>query len=209
MKYNWQQPDWPDFNFDLQEIEDQLFRFAEETGHVTGILNTMPEDVQMETLVTTMVSEAIKTSEIEGEYLSRSDVVSSIRNNLGLNTTPEPVKDKKAKGIARLMVDVRSTYSEQLHEEKLFEWHAMLLGGNTRVNIGVWRSDDAPMQVISGAAGREKIHFEAPPSISVPAEMERFINWFNETRPGGNNEIKKAPVRSAIAHLYFESIHPF
>jgi Fic family protein len=79
----------------------------------------------------------------------------------------------------------------------------------TRITIGAWRTHQEPMQVVSGAVGKEKIHFEAPPSAQVSAEMKKFIAWFNDTAPGAKNEIKKAPVRAAIAHLYFESIHPF
>lgn len=209
IQYNWQQPDWPDFVFDLHDIEDILFAFAEETGHVSGILKTLPEDMQMEAIINTMVAEAIKTSEIEGEYFSRKDIVSSIRNNLGLNITHDPVTNKNAEGAGELMVDVRNTYADPLTQDKLFEWHAMLMKQNKKINAGTWRKDEAPMQVISGAIGKEKIHFEAPPSASVPREMNKFIHWFNETAPGGEKEIKKAPVRSAIAHLYFETIHPF
>ncbi len=209
MNYIWQQQDWPAFVYDLHNIEDSLFAFAEQTGHVTGILKTIPENVQMEVLINTMVAEAIKTSEIEGEYFSRQDIVSSIRNNLGLNTTYDPVKNKNAQGAGELMVDVRHTYAEALTREKLFIWHEILMKQNKRINVGAWRKGEAPMQVISGAIGKETIHFEAPPSSLVPGEMDKFIQWFNQTAPGGVKEIKKAPVRSAIAHLYFETIHPF
>jgi Fic family protein len=209
MTYNWQQPDWPDFTYDLSEVENALFDFAEQTGHVSGIIGTLTGNFRMEALVDTMVAEAIKTSEIEGEYLSRHDVVSSIRNNLGLNETQEPIKDKRALGIGELLVDIRKTYADPITEEKLFAWHEMLLKESRRINAGAWRKHNDPMQVISGAVGKEKIYFEAPPSSRVPDEMKRFIQWFNATAPGGINAIKKAPVRSAIAHLYFETIHPF
>ncbi|NIJ52768.1 Fic family protein [Dyadobacter arcticus] len=209
MQYNWQQQDWPDFSYNLSEIEDFLFAFAEETGHIGGILKAVPEHVKVETLIDTMVYEAIKTSEIEGEFLSRQDVASSIRNNLGINKHPEPVKDKKAQGAAQLMVNARNAFADKLTEKKLFDWHKMLLNESKTINTGVWRKDQAPMQVVSGAIGKEKVHFEAPPSDRVQQEMDRFIQWFNETAPGGKQEIKKAPVRSAIAHLYFETIHPF
>src|SRR5689334_10397729 len=109
MIYNWQQSDWPVFQFELGGIEDALFAFAEQTGHVAGTLKSMREDVEMEAIVNTMVTEAIKTSEIEGEHLNRQDVVSSIRNHLGLNATPENVRDKKAQGAGQLMIDVRKT----------------------------------------------------------------------------------------------------
>ena len=209
MIYNWQYPDWPDFRYDLHDIEDALFNFAEQTGHVSGLLKAMPEDIQMEAVIDIMVAEAIKTSEIEGEYLNRQDVVSSIRNNLGLNQPNESIKDKRAQGVGELMADARKTYAEAMTEEKLFEWHEMLLKENKRINVGMWRSHEDPMQVISGSFGKEKVHFEAPPSSRISSEMNRFIRWFNDTAPGGINEIKKAPVRSAIAHLYFETIHPF
>lgn len=209
MIYNWQQPDWKNFQYELGNIEDALFSFAEQTGHVTGILKSLPDDVEMEAIINTMVIEAIKTSQIEGEYLNRDDVVSSIRNNLGMNTTPENVRDKRAQGAGELMIDVRKTYNEPMTEQKIFDWHRMIMRGNTQVNAGAWRKHDEPMQVISGAIGKEKIHFEAPPSSNVPEEMTGFIEWFNDTAPGGRKEIKKAPIRSAIAHLYFETIHPF
>jgi len=209
MKYNWQQPDWPEFTFDLGQIDDTLFTFANETGHISGMLNAMPEDMKMEAIIDTMVAEAIKTSEIEGEYFSRQDVMSSIRNNLGLNKKPDKIKDKKAAGAGKLMVDVRDSYSAPLTKEKLCSWHEMIMADSKDIQIGKWRTHTEPMQVVSGAYGKEKVHFEAPPSAKVPKEMDRFIKWFNDTAPGGEREIKKAPVRSAIAHLYFESIHPF
>ena len=156
-----------------------------------------------------MVFEAVKTSEIEGEYISRKDVMSSIRNNLGLNAIAEQVGDKRAEGAASLMLDVRSTYEAPLTEATLFSWHAMLMNGAKRVKIGAWRDHEEPMQVVSGMIGKEVVHYEAPPSQSVPEEMRAFIEWFNDTGPLGKTPINKPAIRSAIAHLYFETIHPF
>lgn len=209
MTYIWQHPEWPEFQYNLTGMEDILFVFAEETGHISGILKGTPNVLQIETLINTLVAEAIKTSEIEGEFLSRQDVVSSIRNNLGIAQKPEPVKDRKAQGAAELMVAARNSYAEPLTEAMLFSWHKTLLKDSKTINTGAWRKDTAPMQVVSGSIGKEKVHFEAPPSERVPAEMARFIKWYNATAPGGSKEITKAPVRSAIAHLYFETIHPF
>ncbi|MDR4497277.1 MAG: Fic family protein [Candidatus Scalindua sp.] len=209
MTYNWQQADWPEFTYDLTEVEDFLFSFAERVGSVSGLLKGLPEETQTETMIDMMVSEAIKTSEIEGEYLSRQDVLSSIRKNLGFNQNVERVKDKKAEGAAELMIDVRDTYAENLTEEKLFSWHTMIMKGSRKVKIGNWRTHKEPMQVISGRLGKQKVHYEAPPSKRVPDEMKRFIQWFNETGPGGPKEIKKPAVRSAVAHIYFETMHPF
>ncbi|QPJ61200.1 MAG: Fic family protein [Candidatus Nitronauta litoralis] len=208
MTYNWQQSDWPHFKYNLKEIEDILFAYAERVGRVSGLLEGLPEDDRNEATINIMVAEAIKTSEIEGEYLSRQDVLSSIRNNLGLGHAPQS-RDKRAQGIAELMVDTRNSYAEKLTKEKLFSWHSMIMKGAQRIKAGKWRTHKEPMQVISGPVGKEKIHFEAPPSNRVPKEMTAFIKWFNETAPGRKNEIKMAVVRSAITHLYFETIHPF
>ena len=192
----------------MTAIVEKLYQFSEKTGLVTGILKALPSDTQMEAVIDVMVAEAIKSSEIEGEYFSRKDVISSIRNGLGL-VEEHHSSDKKVQGIAELMVDVRNTYKEQLTEHQLFSWHILLLGSEANIKVGVWRNHPEPMQIVSGALGKEKVHYEAPPSGKVPTEMSRFITWFNETGPGGKTEIKQAPIRSAIAHLYFESIHPF
>lgn len=209
MRYNWQQKDWPEFTYELGGIEELFFDFAEKAGRIGGFLEGLSKAERTEIMINTMVAEAIKTSAIEGEYLSRNDVLSSIRNNLGLAKEIVQVNDERAQGIAALMIDVRNSYSESLTQEKLFSWHNMLMKGSRGIKTGAWRSHTEPMQVISGAMGRETIHFEAPPSADVPGEMARFITWFNETAPGGHHEIKKPIVRAAITHLYFESIHPF
>jgi Fic family protein len=207
--YNWQQPDWRQFRYSVTGLADLLSTFAEDSAHTSGMLRAMPKEANRDAVINMMVAEALKTSEIEGELLQRSDVLSSIRNNLGLSQTKEKVKDKRVQGVAELMIAVRDSFGSPLSEKDLFRWHAMLMKYSVGVKTGVWRTHKEPMQVISGAAGKEKVHFEAPPSSRVPKEMFYFIQWFNDSAPGGKNEIKKSPVRAAIAHLYFESIHPF
>ena len=207
-RFNWQQKEWPDFKFDIANVEKILYSFYERVGNVSGMLKALPDDLQMEMLIEIMVAEAIKTSEIEGEFLSRRDVISSIKKNLGLVTLDEN-KDARAAGISLLMVNVRNTFNDPMSEQLLFDWHTMLMRDVKDVEIGKWRTHKEPMQVISGALGKEKVHFEAPPSEIVPLEMTNFIKWFNNTAPGSKNEIKHAPIRAAISHLYFESIHPF
>ncbi len=208
MTYNWQQPDWPTFQYDLSGIEEVLFKLAEKTGRTSGLLKGLTADAQIEATIEMMVVEAIKTSAIEGELLSRKDVMSSIRKNLGIETG-HLTGDKRAQGTAALMLAVRTSFADPLSEVTLFEWHRMIMTGHRYVAVGQWRTHAEPMQVVSGAVGREQVHFEAPPSSRVPEEMARFIQWFNDTGPGGSKEIRKAAARSAIAHLYFESIHPF
>jgi Fic family protein len=210
MKYNWQLPDWPHFKYELKAVEDQLYLFAEKAGQAGGLMLGLPGKAQEEAALDFMVSEAVKTSQIEGENLLRSDVMSSIRNNLGLNPTLENVKDKKAQGIGELMVEVRKDFAAPLSEAMLFTWHKMLMGAfSKRTTVGKWRDHAEPMQIVSGPLGKENIHFEAPPSSLLEKEMAQFIRWFNDTAPDGRIPIKFPPVRAAIAHSYFESIHPF
>jgi len=209
MIYNWQQPDWTKFTYDMASLLDDLTAFSERAGRVSGILDALPEGTQTETLIDVMVAEAIKTSEIEGEYLSRADVMSSIRRNLGLVETQPPTGDKRAAGVAKLMVAVRRDFVTPISAEMLFEWHQMLMLGNRRINVGTWRTHSEPMQIVSGPIGKEVVHYEAPPSALVPEMMDAFINWFNNTAAAGTGPIPQAPIRAAIAHLYFESIHPF
>lgn len=208
MPYNWQQPDWPHFRYDLTGIEETLFTLAEKTGRASGLLKGLTADAQLEATIEMMVVEAIKTSAIEGELLSRKDVMSSMRKNLGLETG-HLSGDKRAQGTAALMLAVRNSFVAPLSGETLFEWHRLIMTGHRHVAAGQWRTHTEPMQVVSGAVGHEQVHFEAPPSSHIPSEMAQFIQWFNETAPDGPKEIRKAAVRSALAHLYFESIHPF
>ena len=169
----------------------------------------LPDGLETETVLDLMIAEAMKTSEIEGEALEYGDVMSSIRNRLGLNPTPEPVKSRLAQGAGELMVAVRESFADPLDERTLHAWHGMLLGGYSPLRVGAWRCGGDPMQVVSGRIDRPTVHFEAPPSHQVPGEMAAFIEWFNDTIPGGKSAIADAPVRAAIAHLYFESIHPY
>jgi len=208
MKYNWQQSAWPRFKYDLSKVEDIIISFAEKAGLTRGLLNGLPEDVQKETIVDLMVSEALKTSAIEGEFLDREDVSSSIKKNLGLTPDKKQISDERAKGISSLMLDVRESYNKKLTKTKLFSWHRMIMQGSKGYKVGAWRTGKEPMQVVSGAYGKEKVHFIAPPSEKVPKEMTTFIKWFNDTDRNGNKTIKSTVIRSAIAHLYFETIHP-
>jgi len=209
MSYNWQQPDWKSFNFSQKDVEDLLFVIAEKAGHLSGLTKAMPETNQEDVLIEILVTEAIKTSEIENEYLIREDVTSSIRNNLGLSFPPKEIKDVRAKGIGKLMTEVRKTYDQKLSNEIVKQWHSFLFSNQTHIQVGEWRTHKEPMQVVSGAIGKEKVHFEAPPSVKVPEYMDAFVEWFNDTAPKGKAPIKHPPIRAAITHLYFESIHPF
>ena len=209
--YNWQKSDWPHFRYDLSEIYETLFCIAEKAGLVQGKFSHLDKNQQTDTMINLMVEEAVKTSEIEGEFISRPDVLSSIKNQLGLNAKIVQVHDKRAPGIAKMILDVHKTYEDLLTENKLFDWHRILLSSSTnpKLSVGSWRTHEEPMQIVSGHHGKWIVHYEAPPSKDIPKEMNQFIQWFNNTAPDCSHEIKYAPVRAAIAHLYFESIHPF
>jgi len=207
--YNWQLADWGNFTFSLKDVEDKLYVFAEKAGHLKGLLQAMPQKSQEEALIEILVSEALKTSEIENEYLSREDVTSSIRHNLGLYEPGKEVRDMRAKGIGKLMIEVRRTYNDPFTLQTLKDWHRFLFLNQTHITVGDWRTHTAPMQVVSGRLDKPTVHFEAPSSSAIPQEMKRFIRWFNDTGPDGKNIIKQAPIRAAISHIYFESIHPF
>lgn len=209
MTYNWQQPDWPEFTYVLEGVEHSLLTFVQRVGRMGGLIEGLAEEGQTESIINMMVLEAVKTSEIEGEYLSRMDVLSSIRNNLGLSHPLEQVRDRRAEGVAALMTNLRDTYAASLSESMLLSWHTMLMKGSRVQEPGRWRYHTEPMQVVSGAMEKGTVHFEAPPSERVPREMDDFITWFNATGPKGPKPIQSPLVRSAIAHLYFESIHPF
>jgi Fic family protein len=207
--FNWQRNDWPEFRYDAVAVSRELMAFAEHNGRIAGLLEGLPDGLGMEAMLDLMIAEAVKTSAIEGENLDRGAVKSSIRNRLGLNAVPERVDSRMADGAGELMVSVRNTFAEPLSEGLLFSWHRMLLGGAAGLRVGAWREGGDPMQVVSGRIDKPTVHFEAPPAASVPAEMSRFIDWYNATAPGGSAEIIQAPVRAALVHLYFESVHPF
>lgn len=208
MRYNWQQQDWPNFHYRVHEIEELLFFYLQHAGKLEGALRSLREVEREESISELLISEAIKTSEIEGEFINRADVASSIRKQLGLDVRDHS-KDQRAVGIAQVLVSARKTFDLPLSKAMLLEWHASLLAHEKRLVIGRWRTHQEPMQIVSGAIGFERVHFEAPPSANLEDEMNAFIQWFNDTAPYGPNAIVHAPVRAAIAHLYFETIHPF
>ncbi|MHA4894678.1 Fic family protein [Pedobacter sp. PWIIR3] len=193
----------------MDAVQPFIVAFAEETGEVNGIISGLSAQLKQEMLLEMMLSEAIKTSEIEGEYISGEEVMSSIRNNLGLNDNPVNVKDQRAVGVAQLMVKVREVFFQPLSLDMLSNWHGLLMANVKGINAGHWRAGSEPMQVVSGSYGKEVVHFEAPPSSTVPQEMEDFVSWYNTAAFSLKGGAAEAILKSAIAHLYFETIHPF
>jgi len=208
MIWNWQQKDWPEFRWDAEALERQEQQFLHQAGMMSGCLKHMSEDEKSGLTVELISTEAIKTSEIEGEILDRDSVQSSVRRNFGLDTQARRISPAE-RGIAEMMVDLYRTFDKPLDHAKMFDWHKMLTSGRRDLeDIGRYRSHGEAMQVVSGQAHDPTIHFEAPPSKQMTAQMTRFIDWFNETAPLGAQP--HSPLtRAGVAHLYFVCIHPF
>src|SRR5713101_2230136 len=208
MVWNWQQPHWPNFTWDKTRLAQAEQQFLIGAGTLVGAVKHLGFDEHNQITVETISSEALTTSEIEGEILDRASIQSSIRKQLGLATDNRRVGPAE-RGIAEMMVDLYRSFAAPLSDDMLFAWHRMLLSGRHDLDdVGRYRRGNDPMQVVSGAIYEPKVHFEAPPSSSVPSEMARFIAWFDRTGPS-SDEALPALTRAGIAHLYFECIHPF
>ncbi|WP_194768694.1 Fic family protein [Tamlana sp. I1] len=208
MQYNWQHKNWPNFIYDTSGIEEIVLNFALETGEVKGLIEGLTEESQQEAILQFMIDEAIKTSEIEGEFHSRQDVMSSIKKRLGIHSISDNIRDVTAKGIAELMVEVRENYATPLSENLIKNWHDILFANDRFIKNGTYRTGSDPMVIVSGSYGKEIVHYEAPPSNKVPSEMKQFVQWY-DTYTIHENNVKDSLIKTAIAHLYFESIHPF
>jgi len=210
MKWIWQQPGWPDFRYDKRALEDRELGFRINSERLAGRFEALPRASQEDATIDLMLSEAIKTSAIEGEDLDRESVRSSLLSLITSDALPDN-SDQKAAGAASLLVDVRRNWQTSLTHELLGKWQSMAVPEQRCTSIlrGAYRNDPSPMRIVSGPYGREKIHYEAPPATQVPEEMTRFIDWYNKTSP--LNRDKKLPgiARTGIAHLWFEVIHPF
>jgi Fic family protein len=208
MAWNWQNPDWPNFKWDRSRMAAAEEQFLLGAGVVIGTAKHLGEDERNQLLVEAMSGEALTTSEIEGEILNRASVQSSIQRQLGLVVDKRRVTPAE-RGIAEMMVDLFRSSAEPVSNEMLFRWHRMVASGRKDlIDIGRFRTSREPMQVVSGRIGAQKVYFEAPPSRLVAREMKGFISWFNRTAPQGAEPLP-AITRAGIAHLYFESIHPF
>ncbi|WP_298190542.1 DUF4172 domain-containing protein [Novosphingobium sp.] len=208
MRWNWEHPDWPRFSYHADALRSSEERFLRGSGVIIGALLHVADDEKQALTIDLIAQETIDSSAIEDEALDRASVQSSLAKHLGFKADHRRANAAEA-GAAELMADVWRTYGDQLTDALLFRWHAMLMGGQRDLNtIGAWRIDPQPMQIVSGALYAPKVHFEAPPSERVAAEMTAFIEWFNATAPAGRSPLP-AITRAGIAHLWFESIHPF
>lgn len=206
--YIHQQDDWPNFNWDNQEVTMLLGEARNLQGKLIGKMETMGFDLKNEAVLDTLTLDIVKSSEIEGEIIETEQVRSSIARQLGIDIGGSIETERDVEGLVEMMLDATQNYKVPLSEERLFDWHAALFptgrSGMHKITIANWRKDDkGPMQVVSGAMGKEKIHYEAPHSDLVPNEMKQFIKWFE--RENNLDSVLKA----AIAHFWFVTIHPF
>ncbi|MGI8524985.1 MAG: Fic family protein [Pseudolabrys sp.] len=209
MIWNWQRPDWPDFTYDSKALQSAERDFLQRSGEFIGAFRHVGQNDQDAFKIELISDEAVKTSQIEGEILDRASVQSSLRRQFGLAQDGRRVAPAE-RGIAEMMVDLYRTFDAPLTHEAMFAWHKMLLGFDKRIGVvGGYRTRRDAMQIVSFTARSEpKIHFEAPPSSRLRKEMNGFVRWFNETAPTGKRALPPL-TRAGIAHLYFESIHPF
>jgi Fic family protein len=178
------------------------------SGQFSGSVAHIKKDDREQITVSIISEEAHQTSEIEGEILDRDSLQCSIRRHFGLEADQRKIPPAEA-GISELMMDLYRDYHQPLTHQRLFDWHRFLTQGRRDLKqIGTYRDEDDPMQVVSGSIHDPVIHYEAPPSVRVHDEMEAFLSWYEKTAPDGAQPL---PIltRAAIAHLYFVVIHPF
>jgi Fic family protein len=203
-----QKVNWPNFTWNNDEIVNLLSETRNLQGRLIGKMESLGFDLRNEALLDTLTLDVLKSSEIEGEYLNPDQVRSSIARRLGMEIAGSVESDRNVDGVVEMMLDATQNCFKPLTAERLFDWHAALFptgrSGMYKITVGDWRKDTTgPMQVVSGALEKEKVHFQAPDSILVEKEMNQFLDWFN------NNLKVDLVIKAAIAHLWFVTIHPF
>lgn len=207
-KYIYQYNQWPDFFWDKEKILSLLAKVQFTKGLLFGKMSTIGLSLQETANLDTITQDIIKSSEIEGEILNLKEVRSSVAKRLGINIE-EPVTAKRnIDSIVEMMFDAIHNYNSELTTNRLFAWHNSLFpngySGLIKIKTAAFRTEESgPMQVVSGAIGRETIHYEAPSAEKLEMEMKRFLNWFN------HDISQNIIIKSAIAHLWFVTLHPF
>jgi Fic family protein len=206
-KWIWQRADWPMFRWDAEKILPLISQARLKQGKLLSKMSSIGFDLMRETCAEVLTEETVKTAEIEGESLNRDSVRSSVAKHLGLSTFGMPQPNRSIEGLVSVLFDATSQYDLKLSADRLKSWQAALFptgySGLLKIEVGEWRSSSEPMQVISGALGREVVHFEAPPGPSIADEMEKFLDWWN------HHHLPDGLIRAGIAHFYFVTIHPF
>jgi Fic family protein len=206
--YIHQKDNWPNFTWNNDEFVNLLSEARNLQGRLIGKMESLGFELRDEALLETLTLDVLKSSEIEGELLNPEQVRSSIAQRLGMEFAGAVMSDRSVDGMVEMMIDATRNCFKPLTIERLFDWHAALFpmgrSGIFKITVADWRKDTSgQMQVVSGAAGREKVHFQAPDANLIEMEMNRFVKWFNEEN---NTDLV---IKAAIAHLWFVTIHPF
>ena len=203
-KYIWQLPIWPKLTWD----SSALLRPLGNTRQAQGELLAKSATLELKTKAEILTEETLTTAAIEGEKLNQDSVRSSVARRLGLPAAGLPATERHVDGLVEMLIDATREHTTPLTAARLKGWHAALFptgySGIQKIATGEWRSDDTPMQVVSGPMGKEKVHFEAPPSNRIAEEMVAFLKWFNSS-----GEEMDGLLRAALAHFWFVTIHPF
>jgi len=204
-KYIYQYEQWPEFTWNEKEIHLILGNVRHLQGKLFGQMSALGFTIKEETLLATLTLDVLKSSEIEGEILNYDQVRSSIARRLGIEQAGLEHSNRDVEGVVEMMLDATQNYSMLLSEERLFSWQAALFptgwSGLHRIEVGSYRKNE--MQIVSGAMGKEIVHYEAPKPEYVEHEMNQFLNWFN------TDTSIDSVLKAAIAHFWFIIIHPF
>ena len=206
--YIHQNKDWPNFNWDNDTLLPYVSTVRDLQGRLIGRMESLGFELREEAVLETLTNDVVKSSAIEGEFLNPHEVRSSIARRLGLDISGLPEASRDVEGVVEMMLDATQKYEAPLTKDRLCGWHAALFptgrSGMHKITVGYWRNDaQGPVQIVSGPMGREKVHYTAPEAERLESEMNRFIQWFNT-----DNSMEPV-IKSAIAHLWFVSIHPF
>ena len=206
--YIWQYPEWPSFTWNDSRLIALLSEVRNLEGKIQGMMGGLGFDVQSITALNVMTEDVLRSNEIEGVILNSDKVRSSIAKHLGIDTAGLPQPDHYTEGVVQIMMDAVTNCNKPLTPERLFNWHAALFptgrSGMYPITVGAYRTGGEPMQIVSGAMGKEKVHYEAPPSDVVPDMMTDFLRWINS-----DNTVTDPVLKAAVAHLWFVAIHPF
>lgn len=211
-KYIWQQPTWPQLTFSADEVASSLIEARRAQGEMEGKARALGIERTGEVALELTAQEAIATAAIEGVRLDPTAVRSSVLRNLGLADTGP--YDRDVDGLLQVINDASAGFDQPLDHDRLWRWQSALFPGGTvgmrRIAVGRYRDHSDPMQIVSGNLGKEVVHYEAPPSRRVHAEMDRFLDWFADTTPRERGPTAMDGLaRAAVAHAWFESVHPF
>ena len=206
-RYIWQLPDWPHFTFDATALAAPLAQVHRAQGQLMGRMAELGMAQRGQANLQVLTQEVITTSEIEGERLGLDAVRSSIARKLGMDIGALAPSDRHVDGVVDVVLDA-TNFDQALSAERLFGWHAALFptgySGRLRITVAAWRTDaGGPMEVVSGAVGRETVHFSAPPADTLPVQTDAFFKWF-EAAPMGD-----ALIKAGLAHLWLVTLHPF